>query len=150
MPPAKFTADENRLVELAVVEKRLVVVALVVVARVIIKSVAVEDAVERNPLSNANVVEVACSLVLNLVKAQGSPAAADGQVVLQVSPVKQILVEAKLVVVAEVVVELVARKLVRVEEAVERNPFKKARVVEVASSLVESFNQGKEKVIEDK
>ena len=49
---------------------------------------------------------------------------------------------AKLVVVAAVPVALVKVKVVRVEEAVERNPFSKARVVEVACSLVESLVKG--------
>ena len=46
---------------------------------------------------------------------------------------------------APVVVPLVIKASLRVEEAVERKPFKKARVVEVAFSPVPSFVQGKEK-----
>ena len=50
-----------------------------------------------------------------------------------------------MVEVASVVVPLVIRASLRVEEAVERKPFKKARVVEVAFSLVESLVKGKAK-----
>jgi hypothetical protein len=49
---------------------------------------------------------------------------------------------AKLVVVAAVPVALEKVKLVRVEEAVERKPFKNARVVEVAFSPVPSLVNG--------
>ena len=50
---------------------------------------------------------------------------------------------AKLVVVAEVEVARVVRRSEIVDEAVERKPFKKARVVEVAFSLVLSLVKGK-------
>ena len=53
----------------------------------------------------------------------------------------------RLVEVAEVVVPWVAEKAWRVEEAVDRKPFRKASVVEVACSLVESLVKGQEKVI---
>src|SRR5687768_14325075 len=55
-----------------------------------------------------------------------------------------ILVTAKLVVVAEVPVALVKLKVVSVEEAVERKPFRKARVGEVACSLVPSLVKGQD------
>ena len=54
---------------------------------------------------------------------------------------------AREVVVAFVVVDLVMMASVRVEEAVEMKPFKNARVVEVACSLVESLVNGKAKVV---
>ena len=58
--------------------------------------------------------------------------------------------KARLVVVALVVVARVIIKSVAVEDAVEMKPLRKARVVEVACSLVESLVNGKEKVIEAK
>lgn len=60
----------------------------------------------------------------------------------------EIPVRARLVVVAEVVVALVIKASVKVEEAVERNPLSKARVVEVACSLVESLLNGYANVME--
>ena len=51
-----------------------------------------------------------------------------------------------MVVVALVVVELEAKKLVRVEEAVEIKPLRNSRVVEVACSFVESLVKGKANV----
>lgn len=53
---------------------------------------------------------------------------------------------ARLVVVALVVVELAAVKLVRVDEAVERKPFRNASVVEVACSPEPSLVKGKPKL----
>ena len=41
--------------------------------------------------------------------------------------------------------ELVTKRVERVDEAVERKPFRKARVVEVACSFVESLENGKAK-----
>ena len=52
-----------------------------------------------------------------------------------------------MVVVALVVVALVAKRSVMVDDAVEIKPFKNARVVEVACSLVESLVKGQEKDI---
>jgi hypothetical protein len=52
----------------------------------------------------------------------------------------------RVVVVAFVVVELLAVKLARVDDALETKPFPKTRVVEVDSSLVPSLVNGKTKV----
>jgi hypothetical protein len=56
----------------------------------------------------------------------------------------------KLVVVALVPVALAKLKLVSVDDAVERKPFKNARVVEVACSLVPSLVKGKAKDMEER
>ena len=66
----------------------------------------------------------------------------------EVTPVREKLADDKEVVVADVPVAVVKVKLVKVEDAVERKPFKKARVVEVAFSLVESLVHGKAKLME--
>jgi hypothetical protein len=86
---------------------RLVEVAWVPVAREKVKLVRVDEAFERKPLLKAIVVLVAFSPVPRVVngKANDDPPAV-GQVVRQVSPVRQRVVTAKLVEVAFVVVEL--------------------------------------------
>lgn len=117
----------------------------------------VEEAVETNPLLNSRVVLVAFSPEERVLKGKAKVIEAELQptqlptfktpmvAVLARSSVVEARPEtARLVVVAFVVVELLAVKLVRVEDAVDKNPFKNASVVEVACSLDESFVNGKE------
>jgi hypothetical protein len=75
---------------------RLVVVAWVPVAREKVKFVRVDEAFERKPLLKARVVEVEFSPVPRVVngKANDDPPAV-GQVVRQISPVKQTVVEVR-------------------------------------------------------
>ena len=109
--PAPLKEAVKRLDDEAVVEKRLVVVALVPVALTKVKFWrVVEPTTSRSPDELMVVVAVWPTLKVLAVR----------------------LDEKRLVVVAEVVVERSAMKPpVNVEEAVERKPFKKPRVVEV-------------------
>ncbi len=88
----------NRLVELAVVAKELVVVALVVVDLSATKPpVKVELAVETKPLRNPSVVVVETPHgCIVQAKAPGPPPPV-GQVVIQLSPDKQIVSKVALV-----------------------------------------------------
>ena len=93
--------------------KKLVEVAEDVMSRLeMVVEARVDDAVEMIPLVKRRVVEVAFSPVDRVVKLKG----AVGHVVLQVSPVRQRVVTAKVVEVALVVVELVAVKDWRVDD----------------------------------
>src|SRR3989344_1171000 len=97
--------------------KKLVEVAEDVMSRLeMVVEARVDDAVEMIPLVKRRVVEVAFSPVDRVVKLKG----AVGHVVLQVSPVRQRVVTAKVVEVALVVVELVAVKDWRVDEPLVR------------------------------
>ncbi len=85
-----FPVVANKLVELAVVEKKLVVVALVVVELEAVKFVRVDDAVERKPERKPRVVEVELPHEVG-VQAKSLPLPPVGQEVWQVSPEKQIV-----------------------------------------------------------
>ena len=93
---------------------RFVVVAWEVVALVAVKVVRVEEAEEMRPLLNSRVVEVAFSPVPRVLNGK-EKVEADGNDVRQ-SPDKHNAVVAKLVVVAEVVVEFLAVTFWRVVE----------------------------------
>jgi hypothetical protein len=124
---------------------RFVVVAEVPVAFWKVKVVRVEEAFETKPPAKPMVVEVACSPVPSLVKGQGKEEAPEtGQEVRQ-SPERQMVPEAKVVVVALVVVELEAVKFVRVDEALERKPPINSKTVEVACSPPACLVKGQEK-----
>ena len=99
------------MVELAVVEKKLVEVALVEVEFEAVKFCKVEEPMTRRSPDELMVVVAVPPILKEL-------------------PVNKLANE--LVEVAEVVVDRLAMKPpVKVEEAVERKPFKKPRVVEV-------------------
>ena len=99
----------------------MVVVAFVVVEFVAVNVVSVEEAVETKPLLNSSVVLVAFSPVPRVLNGKAKdPPAPVGQVVRQVSPVRQMVVATREVVVAFVVVEFVAVKFWKVEEALAR------------------------------
>ena len=109
--PSTCRFEEKRLVLEAVVEKKLVVVAEVPVAFAKVKFCKVEEPMTRRSPE-----------VLMVVVAEPP--------ILKELPVKRLAKE--LVEVAEVVVDWLARKPpVKVEEAVERKPLRKPKVVEV-------------------
>ena len=146
--PARVKREEKRLVEDAVVAKKLVVVAFVVVLRVMLskmlapeKRLSLERRVEEAApmVISAEPLKETPLMFLAVSRTVAEPALPETvPVKLPVPLVKnklvdEAVVEKRLVVVAEVVVELpVMIKLESiVEEAVERKPFNKPRVVEV-------------------
>lgn len=111
----KFVLE--RVVPVRLSAKKLVVVAEVPVAREKVRFARVDEELERKPLLKTMVVPVAFSPVPRVVngKAKLDPPPV-GHVVLQVSPVRQSVVTAKVVDVAFVVVELTPVKFCRVVE----------------------------------
>jgi hypothetical protein len=128
---------------------KLVVVAEVPVALAKVNIVSVDDALDTKPLPKTRVVEVESSLVPSLVNGKAKLIEKVGQALLQ-SPETQRLFVAKSDVVADVPVAVENKKLVRVEDAEDTNPLPKTRIVEVESSFVPSFTNGKSKPIEVK
>ena len=92
-----------------VVTANVVEVALVVVPLTALKLVRVDDAVDTKPFWNTRVVDVACSPEPSVVKGYANePAPPVGQVVLHISPVRQIVVEVKFGIVTLPVKPLIA------------------------------------------
>ena len=140
--PPTVRSEEKRLVDEAVVEKRLVVVAEVPVALMKVKFWRVEEPVVRRlervvrpPVTLSVPVKLAEEeIVWSLIRPEVIGPAVRVPMLPEVEKrlVDEAVVEKRLVVVAEVVVELSAMKPpVKVEEAVERKPLRKPRVVEV-------------------
>lgn len=111
----KVAEEEKRLVEEAVVEKKFVVVALVPVALLKVKFWNVDDALARMLLN------VPVPLTVNVPPVP----------VVKKRLVLEAVVLKKFVVVALVPVAVEKVKFVRVDDAVERKPFRKPIVVEV-------------------
>jgi len=140
--PPTVRSEEKRLVDEAVVEKRLVVVAEVPVALMKVKFWRVEEPVVRRlervvrpPVTLSVPVKLAEEeIVWSLIRPEVIGPAVRVPMLPEVEKrlVDEAVVEKRLVVVALVVVDLSAIKPpVKVEDAVERKPFRKPRVVEV-------------------